>query len=434
MNKYALFSVLLIFIGNTKLNAGGFQINLQGHRSVGMGGAFTAVCSDASAVFYNPGAITSLYGNNIMVGGSFIFPQVSLQTLSTSNINQNSPVGTPIQLYYTKQLSHKWTAGLAINNQFGSNASFEDDWQGKYIVQNIGLTTFMIQPTIALKLDDRLSIGAGFTYVLGDFKYKKAVPVSSASVPYGSALLSGQGSTTGYNLGAYYKVFNSDNPMLESNITLGFSYRSNYLLGLDNGKANFHDIPLSLAAKFPEETSFSSEINLPGVFNAGVYISMLNSENKTFGISFELGKTFWSSYDTLRFDFENQDTPDSEIIKNWKDVFVYRLGVEYSYFDRYYLRGGMYMDNSPIPSGYVSPELPDTDHIGYTLGLGYSVNEQFQIDISYLSSSFMMRGTYNAAGFEAVYNRNVRVIGIGISYQFNQCSLFKKAEKNRDDV
>ena len=38
MNKYALFSVLLIFIGYTELNAGGFQINLQGHRSVGMVG------------------------------------------------------------------------------------------------------------------------------------------------------------------------------------------------------------------------------------------------------------------------------------------------------------------------------------------------------------------------------------------------------------
>ena len=159
---------------------------------------------------------------------------------------------------------------------------------------------------------------------------------------------------------------------------------------------------------------------------------MLNSENKTFGLTCELGKTYWSSYDTLSFDFSNASTPDTDIEKNWKDVFVYRFGIEYSYFDKYTLRAGMYMDHSPVPAGFVSPELPDNDHAGYTLGLGYKINDQLYIDLSYLTSSFVMRGEYTAAGFDAVYNRKVRVLGLGVSYQFDKCNIFNKNEKNND--
>ncbi len=421
--------ISLILSSTTFIYAGGFQINLQGHKSIGMGGAFTSVCSDASAVFYNPAGITTLIGHNIMTGVSMIIPNISLQTSSFSNIDQISKISTPIQLYYTKQLNHKFTAGISINNQFGASSAFDDDWQGKYIVQSIGLTTTMIQPTMAWRIDDRLSLGGGLVYTLGNFNYDKAIPVNTSSSAYGKASLSGSGSAFGYNIGAYYIVFNSENPMLESNISLGFSYRSSISLSIDNGQAMFSDIPSSLASTFPPVSDFSSSITLPAAFNSGMYIKMLNSDNKSFGLVFEIGKTFWSSYDTLMFDFNNEETPDVIQVKNWKDAFVYRFGIEYSYFERYYIRAGMYLDHSPIPTGYVSPELPDNDHIGYTLGFGYSINEELQIDLSYLTSSILMRGSLDAAGFEATYNRKVRVLGVGISYRFDKCNLFKNKNK-----
>jgi hypothetical protein len=40
-----------------------------------------------------------------------------------------------------------------------------------------------------------------------------------------------------------------------------------------------------------------------------------------------------------------------------------------------------------------------------------------------------MRGSLDAAGFEATYNRKVKVLGVGISYRFDKCNLFKKKNK-----
>ena len=117
--------------------AGGFQLNVQGIKAIAMGGAFTGIGSDASTVFFNPGGMCNLSGHNFTVGVNYITASVSLQTPETSNINQTSPSATPFHVYYSGELNDKVSIGFLINNQFGSSSSFEDDWQGRYIIQNI---------------------------------------------------------------------------------------------------------------------------------------------------------------------------------------------------------------------------------------------------------------------------------------------------------
>ena len=79
--------------------AGGFQLNVQGLKAIAMGGAFTAVGSDASTVFFNPAAMCNLQGHQITAGINIIDPNVSLQTPETANIDQTSGVGTPFHIY-----------------------------------------------------------------------------------------------------------------------------------------------------------------------------------------------------------------------------------------------------------------------------------------------------------------------------------------------
>ena len=71
----------------------------------------------------------------------------------------------------------------------------------------------MVQPTLAWRIDDRLSLGGWLVYTLGNFNYNKAIPVNTNNTTNANASLSGNGSAFGYNIGAYYIVFNSENPM-----------------------------------------------------------------------------------------------------------------------------------------------------------------------------------------------------------------------------
>ena len=206
--------VMFLFVFPSLLYAGGFQLNVQGLKAIGMGGASTGVTPNVSSVFFNPAALTKIDGHHIAFGINFIDPSISLQTAQTANIDQTSATGTPFHLYYSGEilkakLDNKLRVGFLINNQFGSSASFDDDWQGRFIIQNIELKTFMFQPTLAYQLHDKLSVGGGIVFTTGSFNLERALPVGGVNTTEGGASLKGDGTGVGFNIGLYSKFFNT---------------------------------------------------------------------------------------------------------------------------------------------------------------------------------------------------------------------------------
>jgi long-chain fatty acid transport protein len=91
------------------------------------------------------------------------------------------------------------------------------------------------------------------------------------------------------------------------------------------------------------------------------------------------------------------------------------------------VRGGAYYDQTPVQAGYMTPETPDADRIGLTLGLGIKPTENLFIDASVLFIMGMKRtqsdADINSAGtIDAVqagtYQQRAFVPGIQVGYQF----------------
>ncbi len=70
-----ILSVVVIYIAF----AGGYQLNEQGARAVGMGGAFVARASDPSAIYYNPAGLAFQKGTNILLGTNIITPSMKFK-------------------------------------------------------------------------------------------------------------------------------------------------------------------------------------------------------------------------------------------------------------------------------------------------------------------------------------------------------------------
>lgn len=406
--------------------AGGFQLNIQGLKAVAMGGAFTGIGSDATTVFFNPGAMTNLTGHNFTAGFHLVDPYVSLQTPETANIDQTSPKATPIHFYYTGELNDKMNFGFLVNNQFGSSSTFEDDWQGRYIIQNISLKTFMFQPTVSYKIHEKLGIGAGFVYTRGSFSTEKAVPVASPGASEGKAVLEGSGDGVGYNIGIFSQFLTLGDDSNQTKFAIGLDYRSAMPVDLGNGKAEFSDIPNSLKDKFPASTTFTSKLTLPSVFTAGLSVKHITT-NWSLEFAYDMNLTGWSSYDTLAFNFDNEDTPDTKLAKDWENVMTHRLGLDFTYKNKYSVRAGLYIDNTPMKDGYVSPELPGMSQTAYTAGLGYRISDNFSIDLSYIRQNAEREASLDEANFSAKYKRIVNVFGLGLNLKFGGNAAKKSA-------
>jgi long-chain fatty acid transport protein len=403
------FAVVIGIFAFLHVSAGGFQINAQGQRQLGMGHTGTGLLhSDATYLFFNPGA--GIYIDRrvtITAGISLLKPRTMYLEpapgIYTDEMVHNT--GTPFEFYASFRAGN-FAFGLAAYTPFGSRAQWPDDWKGQFLIREINLKTICVQPTVTYKLGDYFGIGAGFVYATGGFTLRKGVPTQNMNEEYGEGNLDGSASGMGYNIGIFFRA----NEVLSA----GVSYRSGVNVSVEGGSAEF-TVPSSLAEYFPT-TTFNTSIKLPSVFNAGVGVG-----TGLWKFAGDFNYVTWSSYDSLRIDFaDNTDKlKDIASARMYENTWIARAGVQWQPVGRFYFRLGGYFDRTPVLDGYLTPETPDANRIGITAGSTIILGTNLNLDLSFLFVEGMKRTDTNLeTQFSGTYKSRLLAPGFGITYQF----------------
>ena len=430
MKKLLTVYLLLTFSGYLSFGSG-YQVLLQGNRTTGMGNLGVMMYSDASSLFFNPGAMSFMDHNGIMAGFNPIFASNTYWNSETPNSNYtadtDNPMGTPFHLYavWGPQESN-FKFGIGAFTPFGSSVNWGTTWIGRDLMNELSLKAIQIQPTVSYKLNDKLAIGAGIDITIGSVSLMRTLLLEGRTTDdgfsEGSVSLEGDATTAfGFNIGILYKASNK--------VDIGLDYRSGVSMKVENGNANF-TVPTSLSSQFPEGNTFNAELPLPYVLSAGLTYNV----NENFQLGTQFDWVGWSAYESLDFDFatETDLLKDSKSPRNYEDSWVLHLGGEYSFESNVQLRAGYYYDKTPVKDGYMTAETPDNNRMGFTAGLGYGFGD-LQLDLSFLYIHSAERqqtqtqaeaaGTYDpVAGSRDVllgtYKLNALIPGISIAYKF----------------
>lgn len=406
--KYFLLTAVCVFIALHQGVAEGYQVNLQGQKQTGMGHTGTGLLLGPSSIHFNPGALSFLEGDMLFSGGvsgvfsqnSFLKSQPSLYTAESDN-----PVGTPFSVYGAFRVSERLMLGLGANSPYGNSLSWGEEWDGRYLIQDISLQAIFVQPTFSYAITPRISVGGGPVAVFGSVDLNKALPLQSANGD-GSVNLNGSTTAYGYNAGVFVKV--------SGDVSFGVNYRSKVVVELDGGDATF-DVPESLQASFPAGNTFSAELPMPSNLTIGLG---WQATDKLL-LAFDLQQVGWSEYQELNFDFEENTATlrDSENPRNFENTMVYRVGAEYSALDRLKLRAGIYYDETPIPENYLTPETPGTNKIGISAGFSWYLSDKLSLDASLLHIAGEEREDgYAPLNFYGTYNTSAWIPGFGVSW------------------
>ncbi len=402
----ALFGMLPLFV-----QAGGFQLNLQGQKQTGMGHTGTGLLSDASTVLFNPGGISLLDSSlNINAGLNLLFPRVRYLAPFPGNYTTETVhnTGTPFHFYVASRLegSKRLSFGFGIYTPFGSKQQWEDDWVGQFLIREIDLKTICFQPSFSFKINDELGIGAGFILATGTFGLRKGIPAQDSTGAYGEARLNGRASGFGYNAGVFYKGKNG--------FSAGIDFRSSILAKIIDGSAEF-SVPPALNSYFGT-TTFNTSIRLP--FTASLGLGYTKDKHR---VALDVNYVGWSSYDSLVIDFKDnsEKLADNRSPRNYKNSFIFRAGYEHRLNDQLQIRGGAYFDITPVQDGYLTPETPDVNKIGITAGASVRLKKGFGIDASFLYIEGMKRTDTNLeTGFGGTYKSRAIIPGISLSFVF----------------
>jgi long-chain fatty acid transport protein len=403
--KNKLFAFLLFCLCSVSLLGGGYQVRLQGHKQTGIGLIGTPFAFDASSIFYNPGSLALYEGKySFSVGASGIMSNAIFQKDGTNyQARTDNPLGTPFFGYFSIKIKNKIAVGIGVYTPFGSSAKWNDNWAGRYLIQNIKLSAIYIQPTVAYQYKGKFGIGAGFVVAIGDVELNKALPYSGTS----TARLKGSATNYGFNAGIFYKPIEK--------LSIGVDYRSQIMMKLDGGDATF-TVPSALSIPVPAANKFNAELPCPANLDFGLAYTI----NDKWLIAAEVNWIMWHTYDSLNFTFEqNGALLNSTNPREYKDSWIPRLGAQFKLNDMFTFRAGGYYDPSPANDKYFTPETVTMNTIAFTLGVTITPVKGLEIDLSYLELHGLQGDrTYEPANFGGTYKTITAIPGIGLSYRF----------------
>jgi long-chain fatty acid transport protein len=368
--------------------ASGFQVGLTGAKNVGMGGTGTGLYLDQASQFFNPGAF-GFAPTGFQVGGNMAIPRISFRpgdadqgqrTLQNTNVFPFSGfIG-----FGPKE--GKWRLGVGVYTPFGSELHYQQGWEGRYSLTDINLRSVTAQATAAYAITPQISVGVGVTsLVYGDVDLQRDIPVQAqGNTQPAHAQLTGKADhKVGYNLGVMFKP--------SDKLSVGVSYRSAVDAHVSNGDVTLTGIPASAASSFSAK-NFDVTLPLPDVYSFGIGVH----PTEKLLLAFDANLVGWSRYQSLDFKYSGgvlggAGVTSSSSRRQYQDALAFRVGAQYKVTDNFTVRAGTFYDFSAVRDGFVTPETPDADRIGFTAGLGYSFGERFGIDASFLFEDFMKR-------------------------------------------
>jgi long-chain fatty acid transport protein len=390
---------------------GGIQLQYQSQRAAGMAHTGTGIARDASAIYFNPGALLFCPRGDVQIGASLSYGRTRFlaQTPSVYRADMNPQVLSPLSVFahWRGQAAHaRWSGGIGLYQPFGYVSAWPEDWKGKFITQEYEVGTLVLQPTVCRRISPRWSAGLGLSLALGSYLSRRAMQVDGPNDTEGSALLNAAGTGLGLNLGVYFQP--------NDRFSAGLSWRSPLRIELAEGSARYV-VPESLGSQYPDQF-FSALLLLPGSLSLGIAFE----PEARLRVAADLEIAFWARIDSFRLrGLEPVEGFLDFPARHYVNTMALRVGGEYNLGTRWALRGGLFYDGSPVPQRKVSPELPDSDRIGLTLGAGMQLHPRWALDFSYQYAFSGERfGLLEEALFGGTYQSEGHTGGVGIKYYF----------------
>ena len=420
---FCLFVSLSFLLPSGKAFAEGFAIMENSARGMSLAGGLIARGGDASTLAYNPAAMTLLDGTqmqaNLAVSQFYWGVDTRDNQTGKDTGNYHSAHQTwPIPAFYiTHQVNDRLWVGLASYTRFGLGVKYPNEWPGGYNLQSVQLITNSLNPSIAYKLNDHLSVAAGVEMMTASMQMRKnlnqnAMLAGLGLGDLGDVNINGHGVSFGGNVALHAKI--------NDQWSLGLTYRAPMSLKV-SGKTRYDRqlAQLNPAFNMIQNSRLRGTLHLPDSIGFGVAYKPLEN------LSFEADAvyTLWSRFQDFNMHMKDPVNADQNSARYWKNSWTLGLSAEYKPVDWMALRLGFMYETSPMNLGNADYMVPSNGRNYYTAGVGFFYGN-WTFDLAYMYIHNHVLDYTDAASIESgivpghTTHPHAHNFGIGIGYKF----------------
>ncbi len=370
----------------------------------GLGNAYAgqaASAQDASTVFFNPAGMTRLPDRQAVLAGHLIKFKAEFGGGVTPNIGGGDGgdaggLSFVPNAYFAFRLTPDVHLGIGAFAPFGLKTEYDSTWVGRVHAIESELKTVNVNPSIAWKLSDTLSLGAGVS-----IQYIEATLTNAtgAGLPPVVGAVKGDDYGWGFNLGLLWQASDSTR--------FGLAYRSKVDHTLKG------DLKMNGVVAV---TPAYADVTLPD----SASLSAFHRVNDRWDVMADVSWTGWRSFDVL--DVVNAAGASvTRTAENWDDTWRVSLGANYRLNDRLTLRGGVAYDETPVSDRFRTARIPDEDRTWLAFGAQYRLSPKSLIDVGY-AHLFVNDGrigeTRSGLALNGEYDSAVDVLSVQLTHTF----------------
>ena len=329
------------------------------------GAGLAARANDAGTVFANPAGMTRFQESKALVGVTPLYLYAPFDP--DGNTTASGKDGGVKEFLaggsfaYIRPVTEKLRLGISAQNNFGLALDWEDGWVGRYQATEVALMAPQLQPTVAYKVNDWLSLGAGAGLTLGYLadkgKIKNLDPnLGDGKLKYDDTDFAVQG-----NFGI----------MIEPSDRTRIGLR--YLTETD---LNFKDdIYLSgVGPAVAELTKSAGDLDLGMKMPQSLMAGIFHQINDRWAILGSVGWDDWSRF--ARVSVKSDGTGIDRVVDaGFDDTWHFGVGAQYQYSPKLMLTAGFSYDTSMSDDDTRPIKLPLGEMYRYGLGFKYKKSD-----------------------------------------------------------
>jgi long-chain fatty acid transport protein len=360
------------------LCAGGFEVDAQGARAAGMGGACVAQASDPTALFCNPGALALIpKKKSASIGMSAsAFNQSLYQGLppgpgAGTAAEQITPRTIQPHAFITLPLGANVVWGTGFYRPFAMHTEWKnpDVFAGRFTSTSSRIETYDLATTAGVSVGSSFGFGAGAIYRTSNIAADRRLTTLSGGVAKEIASLtlkSDSRHSIGWTAGVFVRP--------AASFSLGASYRSRTQANA-NGTGRLTQIPTNnaqfdqlIAATFPfnQDLLLTTVSELPAQTTFGAALGGASA----LMLEVDAQRTDWKRVHNFSFVFPSNHALDTTYALGLQDAWTYRAGLRWAFPTGPQLRLGYSLAKTPLPDAGVGAFFPDSDHTTATIGAG----------------------------------------------------------------
>lgn len=247
---------------------------------------------------------------------------------------------------------------------------FDENWGGMDRGTESMILTFDINPNLAWKVNDKLSVGGGISlqYAKAELGFGFDVP-SFKTVAH--ANVKGDSWAWGWNVGMMFQPVET--------VRVGLAYRSHIAHNADGHTTLDSNGMGSLTSDMKVRIKTPDTITLSATWEATDALRLSGTARWS----------KWSNFKSLSLDnsgFGSAPAIDqiaaahSTITNNWDDTWFFSVGADYKLNGQWTVRGGVAYDQGPVENQYRMAVIPDTDRVWFSGGASYKYTDNLTFD------------------------------------------------------